>query len=133
MPEKNWLGALYLCGGGCGIVLRSLSHYRRRMLTMGRSPEMEGVPAFAPLLKAQAAKAVPGIDAATGRVVEFVAGRASAPLDDAKLIDKALACHAADIRKAQKDGGGYFAELVGDAASDPGDIELAREELRRYG
>ena len=53
MSEKLWLGGIYLKEeGGYEIILRSLNHYKKRLQTIGASPELkEAAAMFAPLLQ----------------------------------------------------------------------------------
>ncbi|RNJ77663.1 MAG: hypothetical protein EB830_01605 [Nitrosopumilus sp. H13] len=136
MGGKNWLGAIYLRNGGYEIVLRSLSHYRRRLCTLGRSPELDGAAAmFASVLNSQAAKTVPEIDRVTQVVLDYLAGDAADLAGDAGFLDKALACYESDIRKAQDTGHEYFVGLVGDmtqAESALDAIAQARDGLLKY-
>ena len=42
MSDKIWLGAIYLKEeGGYEIILRSLVHYKKRLMTIGKSPEIK--------------------------------------------------------------------------------------------
>jgi len=61
MPEKIWIGAIYLKDeGGYEIVLKSLKHYKNRLKTLGNSPELKDAGAmFGPVLYQQAMKTIP--------------------------------------------------------------------------
>ena len=42
MSEKIWLGGIYLKEeGGYDIILRSLNHYKKRLMTVDKSPEIK--------------------------------------------------------------------------------------------
>ena len=42
MSEKIWLGGIYLKDeGGYEIILRSLIHYKKRLMTIDKSPEIK--------------------------------------------------------------------------------------------
>lgn len=134
MSGRNWLGAVCLRNGGYVMVLESLAHYRRRLCTLGNSPELQGAAAmFASVLNSQAAKTIPEIDRITRGVLDYLAGDA-ADIDVA-FLDKALACHDSDIRKAQDTGHEYFVNLVGDMGRAPSVLDMiasVRKGLSEY-
>jgi hypothetical protein len=63
MSEKSWIGGIYLKEeGGYEILLKSLTHYEKRLKTIHLSPELkEAAAMFAPVLQSQARKRVPMI------------------------------------------------------------------------
>ncbi|RNJ80759.1 MAG: hypothetical protein D9C04_00070 [Nitrosopumilus sp. B06] len=112
MSGRNWLGGVCLRNGGYVTILESLAHYRRRLCTLGDSPELKNAAMFAPVLTSQAAKTIPEIDRTTQDVLDYLAG---GMVDiDVAFLDKALACHDSDIRKAQDSGDEYYTNLIGD-------------------
>ena len=138
MPGNVWTGGIYLRDeGGYEIVLKSLAHYRKRLGTLGKSPELQGAAAmFASVLHQQASKTVPEIDGAVGRIRDCLAGTLPvAELDgDVALIEKALLCYRSDIGKARDGGHEYFVGLVGDvAAAAQGDLAAIATALERIG
>ena len=70
MVDKIWLGGIFLKNeGGYEIVLKSLSHYKKRLQTIGNSPELkEAAAMFAPILQSQAQKRLPMIDAVKQKI-----------------------------------------------------------------
>ena len=68
MVDKIWLGGIFLKNeGGYEIVLKSLSHYKKRLQTIGNSPELkEAAAMFAPVLQQQAVKTIPKIVTVNG-------------------------------------------------------------------
>ena len=56
-----WMGGIFLKDeGGYEIVLRSLAHYKKRLRSIGESPELkEAAAMFAPILQSQAQKRYP--------------------------------------------------------------------------
>ena len=58
MSEKIWLGGIYLKEeGGYDIILRSLNHYKKRLMTVDKSPEIKDSAAmFGGILKQAAMK-----------------------------------------------------------------------------
>jgi len=139
MPEKIWIGAIYLKDeGGYEIVLKSLRHYKNRLRTIGNSPELKEAGAmFAPLLNQQAMKTVPKIDEVIQKIQDNIGDiRSVSKLsEDIPLLDKALACYEADIHRAQDIGHEYFVKLVGnmsEAKNDLKTIKIALEKIKQY-
>ena len=118
MGDKIWLGGIFLKNeGGYEIVLKSLGHYKKRLQTIGNSPELkEAAAMFAPVLQQQAVKIVPQIDVTVSKIQDALSD--SIPVDsladDVPLIQKALECYQSDIEKAETTGHEYFQKLLGD-------------------
>ena len=118
MVDKIWLGGIFLKNeGGYEIVLKSLGHYKKRLQTIGNSPELkEAAAMFAPVLQQQAVKIVPQIDVTVSKIQDALSD--SIPVDsladDVPLIQKALECYQSDIEKAETTGHEYFQKLLGD-------------------
>lgn len=64
MTGSVWLGGMYIKNeGGYEIVLKSLTHYKKRLQTLGQSPELQNAAAmFGPVLGQEARKTIPRID-----------------------------------------------------------------------
>ena len=118
MVDKIWLGGIFLKNeGGYEIVLKSLGHYKKRLQTIGNSPELkEAAAMFAPVLQQQAVKIVPQIDVTVSKIQDALSD--SIPVDsladDVPLIQKALECYQSDIEKAETTEHEYFQKLLGD-------------------
>jgi len=118
MVDKIWLGGIFLKNeGGYEIVLKSLGHYKKRLQTIGNSPELkEAAAMFAPVLQQQAVKIIPQIDVTVSKIQDALSD--SIPVDsladDVPLIQKALECYQSDIEKAETTGHEYFQKLLGD-------------------
>ena len=118
MVDKIWLGGIFLKNeGGYEIVLKSLGHYKKRLQTIGNSPELkEAAAMFAPVLQQQAVKIVPQIDVTMSKIQDALSD--SIPVDsladDVPLIQKALECYQSDIEKAETTEHEYFQKLLGD-------------------
>ena len=118
MADKVWLGGIFLKDeGGYEIILKSFAHYKKRLQTIGSSPELkEAAAMFAPVLQQQAVKIVPQIDAAVSKIQDALSD--SIPVDsladDVPLMQKALECYQSDIEKAETTGHEYFQKLLGD-------------------
>ena len=118
MADKVWLGGIFLKNeGGYEIILKSFSHYKKRLQTIGSSPELkEAAAMFAPVLQQQAVKIVPQIDVTVSKIQDALSD--SIPVDsladDVPLIQKALECYQSDIEKAETTGHEYFQKLLGD-------------------
>ena len=118
MVDKIWLGGIFLKNeGGYEIILKSLSHYKKRLQTIGNSPELkEAAAMFAPVLQQQAAKTIPKIDETVSKIQDVLSD--SKPIDsladDAQFLQRALECYQSDIEKAENTGHEYFMKLLGD-------------------
>ena len=138
MVDKIWLGGIFLKNeGGYEIVLKSLAHYKKRLQTIGNSPELkEAAAMFAPVLQQQAVKIVPQIDAAVSKIQDALSD--SIPVDsladDVPLMQKALECYQSDIEKAETTGHEYFQKLLGDitrAKQDSAIIAQAIDKIKQ--
>ena len=118
MADKVWLGGIFLKDeGGYEIILKSFAHYKKRLQTIGSSPELkEAAAMFAPVLQQQAVKIVPQIDVTVSKIQEALSD--SIPVDsladDVPLMQRALECYQSDIEKAETTGHEYFQKLLGD-------------------
>ena len=118
MADKIWLGGIFLKDeGGYEIILKSFAHYKKRLQTIGSSPELkEAAAMFAPVLQQQAVKIVPQIDVTVSKIQDALSD--SIPVDsladDVSLMQKALECYQSDIEKAETTGHDYFQKLLGD-------------------
>ncbi len=116
--NKAWLGALYLKDeGGYDIVLKALEHYKRRLKTIGKSPELQGAAAmFSVVLRQQAVKIIPEIDVVCDKICNSLACNdytlVSKIVDDMPLVKKALLCYKSDIQKARDTKHEYFIKLI---------------------
>ena len=130
MAEKNWLGGIYLKEeGGYEIVLRSLIHYKKRLMTVDKSPEIKDSAAmFGGILRQAAMKAIPQIDETVKKIEESLAE----PImvnnlnENIGFIEKALASYETDIQKAQDTGNEYYLKLVGNLSEAKNDLELIK-------
>ena len=135
MAEKVWLGAIFLKDeGGYEIVLRSLEHYRKRLRTLSKSPELKDSAAmFASVLNQQAMKTVPKIDEVTEKIKNSINDiQAVKELsDEVPFFEKALMCYESDIEKAQNTGHEYFVNLVGDLSDAKNDVDTIKTALKK--
>ena len=135
MAEKVWLGAIFLKDeGGYEIVLRSLEHYRKRLRTLSKSPELKDSAAmFASVLNQQAMKTVPKIDEVTEKIKNSINDiQAVKELsDEVPFFEKALMCYESDIEKAQNTGHEYFVNLVGDLSVAKNDVDTIKTALKK--
>ncbi len=139
MPEKSWIGGIYLKEeGGYEIILRSLNHYKKRLQTIHASPELkEAAAMFAPVLQSQARKRMPIIDETKEKINQYLLNSISAQVleENLETIEKALECRKSDIKKAEETGKEYFIKLVGniqDAKKDNELIENALVKIKQY-
>ena len=139
MSEKLWVGGIYLKEeGGYEIILRSLDHYKKRLQTIGSSPELkEAAAMFAPLLQSTARKKIPNINEVKWKIYEGLLDIISIQSleQDLEVLQKALECRKADILKAEETGAEYFIKLLGnveDAKKDNELIENALVKINQY-
>ena len=118
MADKVWLGGIFLKNeGGYEIILKSFAHYKKRLQTIGSSPELkEAAAMFAPVLQQQAVKIVPQIDVTVSKIQDALSDsiHVDSLADDVSLMQKALECYQSDIEKAETTGHEYFQKLLGD-------------------
>jgi len=139
MTDKIWLGGIFLKDeGGYEIVLKSLAHYKKRLQTIGNSPELkEAAAMFAPVLQQQAAKTIPKIDETSSKIQDVLSD--TKPIDslrdDIPFLQRALECYQSDIDKAENTGHEYFLKLVGDlpaAAKDSTNLVTALNKIKQF-
>ena len=130
MAGKIWLGGIYLKNeGGYEIILRSLAHYKKRLKTVDKSPEIKDSAAmFGGILIMAAKKEVPKINDLTQKIQQSLReSQLVNTLDEnIPLLEKALTTYEIDIQKAQDTGHEYYLNLVGDLASVKNDLELIK-------
>lgn len=139
MSEKLWLGGIYLTNeGGYEIILKSLNHYKKRLKSIGNSPELKDAAAmFASVLNQQAMKTIPKIDETIKKIQENLGDVKSINElnEDIPFLEKALTCYEADIIKAQDLGHEFFVKLVGnmvEARDDLSSIKIALKKIKQY-
>lgn len=139
MSEKTWMGRIYLKEeGGYKIIIKSLTHYKKRLQTIHASPEVkEAAAMFAPVLQSQAKKRIPMIESAKTNIERFlVDSKLYEPLEqDLEIIEKALECRKSDIEKAENTSDEYFVKLlenVSESKKDLPEIENALNKIKIY-
>ncbi len=139
MSEKTWMGAIYLKEeGGYEIVLKSLKHYKKRLRTIGDSPELkEAAAMFAPVLNQQAMKTYPKVVEVIKKIQNSLEDTQliSKLSEDISILEKALSCYEADIHKAEETEHEYFLKLIGDmkeAKNDLETIKIALNKIKQY-
>ncbi|MBI1662752.1 MAG: hypothetical protein IS860_04515 [Nitrosopumilus sp.] len=135
MTEKVWMGAIFLKDeGGYEILLKSLSHYRKRLRTIANSPELKDSAAmFASVLNQQAMKTVPKIDQVIEKIQNSINDiqAVKSLSDEIPFFEKALMCYESDINKAQDTGHEYFVKVVGDMAEAQKDLEIIKTAIKK--
>ena len=139
MVDKIWLGGIFLKNeGGYEIVLKSLGHYKKRLQTIGNSPELkEAAAMFAPVLQQQAVKTIPKIDETISKIQDVLSD--TKPIDslrdDVQFLQRALECYQSDIDKAENTGHEYFRKLLGDlptATKDSATLVNALNRIKQF-
>lgn len=135
MSERTWIGGIYLREeGGYEIVFRSLEYYKKRLITIGASPELKGAPMFAQLIEHEAAKSSAAVEKIIDRIKECLDDPAgiSGIQQDVPLIEKALNCYITDIKKAEE-GEEFYLNLIQDMESARADASSIKVALERIG
>lgn len=139
MSEKIWLGGIYLKEeGGYEIVLRSLAHYKKRLMTVDKSPEIKDSAAmFGGVLKQAAMKTIPKIDEITQKIQNSLSEPQPITTlnENIAFLEKALTSYETDITKAQDTGHEYYLNLIGDLPTVKNDLELikiAKSKIRQF-
>ena len=139
MSEKIWLGGIYLKEeGGYQIILKSLTHYKKRLQTIHASPELkEAAAMFAPVLQSQAKKRIPMIENAIDKIKMFLLDSTTSELlkQELEILEKALECRKSDIEKAENTANEYFIKLLGEiqeSKKDIGPINNALKKIKEY-
>ena len=139
MSEKAWMGGIYLKEeGGYEIILKSLTHYKKRLQTIHASPEVkEAAAMFAPVLQSQAKKRIPMIETAKTDIEKFLVDSKiiESLQQDLEIIEKALECRKSDIEKAETTSDEYFLKLVenlDESKKDLPQIENALKKIKLY-
>ena len=126
MSEKIWVGGIYLKEeGGYKIILKSLTHYKKRLQTIHASPEVKQAAAmFAPVLQSQAKKRIPMIESTKENIEKFLLdSTATETLEqNLEIIEKALECRKSDIEKAESTSEDYFIKLLKDVEESKKDL-----------
>ena len=139
MSKKNWIGGIYLKDeGGYIIILKCLTHYKKRLQTIHASPELkEAAAMFAPVLQSQAKKRIPMIENAIDKIEMFLLDSTTSELlkQELEILEKALECRKSDIEKAENTANEYFIKLLGEiqeSKKDIGPINNALKKIKEY-
>ncbi len=124
------LGGIYLkYEGGYEIILRSLTHYKKRLMTIDKSPEIKDSAAmFGGILMLAARKTVPKINEMIQKIQQILLDSQSVITlkEDIPFLEKAISSYETDILKALDTGHEYYLNLVGDLASVKDDLDLIK-------
>ena len=135
MSEKIWIGRIYLKEeGGYQIILKSLTHYKKRLQTIHSSPELkEAAAMFAPVLQSQAKKRIPMIENTIEKIKIFLLDSTKSELlkEDVEILEKALECRKSDIEKAENTSDEYFVKLLGNFQESKKDVEQINNALKK--
>ena len=139
MSEKIWLGGIYLKDeGGYEIILRSLIHYKKRLMTIDKSPEIKDSAAmFGGILLLAARKEMPKINETIQKIQKGLSDTQSVKTleEDIPFLEKALSSYETDIQKALDTGHEYYLNLLGDLASVKDDlsrIKIAKSKINQF-
>lgn len=128
------LGVYLKDEGGYEIVLKSLNHYKKRLKTIGNSPELKDSSAmFGTILQQEAMKTIPKIDEMVKKIQEGLSDikLLNSLNEDSPFLLKALLCYESDIKKAQDTGHEYFLKLIEDLPLVKNDLEIIKNALNK--
>ena len=133
MSGRNWLGGIYLRGGGHNIVLRALIHYKKRVETVGNDPQLEDTPVNLRSLIMDEGKK-------TSEQVRMLIKIINAGIKDPKLINqvqfqvpliqKALKCYHVDVEKIVKNMQDRYLDLFDEPKNLQNDLPLIQDALK---
>jgi GTP:adenosylcobinamide-phosphate guanylyltransferase len=133
------LGGIYLKDeGGYEIILRALNHYKKRLMTVDKSPEIKDSAAmFGGILIMAAKKAMPKINEVIQKIQQGLPDSQSVNTlkENIPILEKALTSYETDIQKAQDTGHEYYLSLIGDLASVKNDlvlIKIAKSKITQF-
>jgi len=139
LTDKIWLGGIYLKEeGGYEIILRALTHYKKRLLKIDKSPELKDSAAmFGGILRQAALKTLPVIDEITKEIqASLINPQETNTLSEhVSFLEKALTSYETDIQKAQDTGHEYYLSLIGDLSKIKNDLEsikIARLKIKQF-
>ncbi len=139
MSDKIWLGAIYLKEeGGYEIILRALVHYKKRLITIDKSPEIKNSAGmFGEILLHAAMKTIPKINEIIQKIQQNLheTKLVNTLNENIPFLEKALTSYEIDIQKAQDTGHEYYLNLVGDLSAVKKDlvlIKIARSKIKEF-
>ena len=131
-----WLGGIYLKEeGGYQIILRALTHYKKRLRNIRKSPELRDAPMFATIIESEAQKSFQAASQCISKIMQALEkpDTVQSLESEIPIMEKALTCYESDISK--KDSDSFYSELITDkalASHDAEKIKFAVKEIKRY-
>jgi len=139
LSDKIWLGVIYLKEeGGYEIILRSLVHYKKRLMTIDKSPEIkDSAGMFGEILRQAAMKTIPKINEIIQKILQSLPETKllNTLKDNIPFLEKALTSYETDIQKAQDTGHEYYLNLIGDLSAVKNDlvlIKIASSKIKEF-
>ena len=130
MTGKAWIGGIFLKDeGGYEIIFRSLIHYKKRLMTVDKSPEIKDSAAmFGEILKLAARKEIPKIEKITQQIKQSLTQvqLVNTLKESIPFLEKVLSSYELDIQKTQSNGHEYYLNLVGNLSDTNNDLELIK-------
>ena len=130
------LGGIYLKEeGGYQIILRALTHYKKRLRNIRKSPELRDAPMFATIIESEAQKSFQTASQCISKITQALEkpDTVQSLESEIPIMEKALTCYESDISK--KDSDSFYSELITDkvlASHDAEKIKFAIKEIKRY-
>ena len=119
---KNFVKvALYVRDeGGYAPIMRALKHYKLRLRTISKSPELENAAMFVQILQQESAKTLPAVDTLLEIIPSFLYEpwiHVDKLTDGALLMKKAVDSYCIGIQRAIESKSPYYTKLLGDLAT----------------
>ena len=135
---QTWLGPIFLKEeGGYQIVLRALNHYKKRLETIGSSPELSQAPMFVQIVQMEAQKTHPKIKQIINQLNQGLENPEILKnlQNEIPSITKALDSYQSDLQKATKKQHPYYVDLIPNSESlqeDFPQIRIALEKINQF-
>lgn len=136
--DKIWLGSIFLKDeDGYKIILRALEHYKKRLRTIGSSPELADAAMFSQIVQQEAMKNHPLVDGLIKRIPQCLTNTDQLNLleKEQSLFIKALESYKSDIKKASSSTHEYYKKLIdisNIADNEISNIDIAIKKIASY-
>ena len=123
--DKIWLGSIFLKDeDGYKIILRSLEHYKKRLRSIGSSPELADAAMFSQIVQQEAMKNHPIVDELIKKIPTCLTNNNELNLleKQVSMFLKALESYKSDILKVSSSPHEYYKKLIDISNIDENEI-----------
>ena len=113
--DKIWLGSIFLKDeDGYKIILRSLEHYKKRLKTIGVSPELSTAGMFSSIIQQEAMKVYPKVEELITKIPQCLESHEhlNSLESELALFQKSLESYKSDLDKAKNSDLEYYQKIV---------------------